>query len=155
MDLELHHVDETQALATCGAVVMRIVMSAPTRVEDIDHVITLVDAVLERSPTAGLWVVVHHGAPLPPAHVRDHATHQFRPYEDRLCTTVSMLGLGFWASTAYKVTAAFTRLAKRSAPVEASVADGARRLSMELIGIDADALIAAHDELSAQMSAGG
>jgi hypothetical protein len=143
---EVHILDAEQALLTVGPVVIRIIMSARTETVDIDRVVALVDRTLERSPMAGVWIVAHHDAPVPDAGVRRYVGRVFRPYGERLVIAYSLLGLGFWASTATAAMLAVSKLIGMRSPIETTLERGAERLCMELIGIDPTRLIAAHDQ---------
>lgn len=147
MEPDIHHLDAEQAVATLGPIVVRVNTRARTEIADVDRVTMLVDRTLERSPMAGIWIVAHHGAPVPDAPVRRYAGRAFRPYDKRLCVAYSLLGLGFWASTASTATITISKLSGMRSPVETSLERGAERLCMELIGVDSTRLIAAHDQL--------
>jgi hypothetical protein len=151
--LDVHVLDSGQAVATLGPIVIRVIVRARTEVADIDRLTLLVDRVLERSPGAGLWIIAHHGAPVPDKLVRRHGGRAFRPFGDRLCVAYSLLGLGFWASAATAATITLTKLMRMRSPIETSVERGAERLCMELIGVDPTRLIAAHDQLLERISA--
>lgn len=151
MELHTHRLDAEQAVAILGPVAIRVIRSARTEAADIDCLRGLIDGVLASSPAAGMWIVVHHGAPIPDASARRHAGRVLRAYNDRLSISYSMLGLGFWANAARAATMTVARLIGTHAPVEATLEAGAERLSMDLIGIDPAALVEAHDELLAQI----
>jgi hypothetical protein len=139
--------DGEQAVVTLGPIIVRIITRARTEFADLDRLTMLVDRTLERSPMAGIWIVAHHGAPVPDGPVRRYAGRVLRPYGDRLCIAYALLGLGFWASAATGATIALSKLIGMRSPIETTVERSAQRLSMELIGVDPTRLIAAHDEL--------
>jgi hypothetical protein len=149
----VHVLDTEQAVATIGPIVVRIITRARTEIDDLDRLVMLVDRTLERSPMAGIWIVAHHGAPVPDPPARRHAGRVFRPYGDRLCIAYSLLGLGFWASAATAATITLSKLIGMRSPIETTVEGGAGRLCMELIGVDPTRLIAAHDELLKRIKA--
>ena len=151
MILKIHHLDSQHAIVTLGAVVIRIIESARTDREELEHLAGLCEAILERHSVAGMWVVVHHGAPIPDAAVRRYAGQLFRPHKDRLSVVYSMLGLGFWSSAAIAATRALTSLMGVRAPIETSVEGGAHRLSQDLIGMDPAKLVSTHHDLLQRM----
>ncbi|HLT38910.1 MAG TPA: hypothetical protein VK034_21650 [Enhygromyxa sp.] len=155
MELDIHRLSAAEAMATLGPVFCRVVRTAQSELSDIDEVKSIIDKVLERWPTAGGFVIVHHGAPVPSAPVRRASSRMFEAYGDRLVMCHVMLGLGFWASAARVATIAITGLMGNPAPIETSVEAGAQRLATELIGIDPAKLVALHDDLLARMTTSG
>lgn len=155
MTLDVDSLEPGQAIATLGPIVIRVIVSSRTEIPDLDRVTSLIDRVLERSSVAGLWVVAHHGAPVPDMAARRYSGRVFRPYGDRLCVAYSLLGLGFWASAANTAVVMIAKLMGMRSPIETTIERGAERLCSELIGIDPNRLLAAHAELLGQIEALG
>ena len=154
MELELHHVDAGQALATIEGVVVRVITTATTNPEDLDALSLHIDALLEGGAGwAGLWIVVHHGAPVPSISTRRYAGKVFKPYGDKIAVVYSMLGLGFWTSLAISATRSLSKFIGMSAPIELSIEDGAQRLAQEFIGRDPAVYAQAHAQLLAHIQA--
>lgn len=153
MEPDVHHLDAEQAVASLGPIVIRVITRARTEFADVDRVATLIDRTLERSPIAGVWVVVHHGAPVPDLSVGRYASRALRKYGDRVCIAYSLLGLGFWAAAAIAAASSLSELMGTPGPTESTIERGAERLCMELVGVDPTRLIAAHDLLLERIQA--
>ena len=151
MHLHIHRLDTSQATATLGPVVIRVVRSARTEESDLDFLRVLTDEALAKYPASGMWVVVHHGAPIPSGPVRRYTGQVFTPYKERMSLAYSMLGLGFWASAARAASSVLAKLVGANAPTTTSVEEGAHKLSMDLVGVDPEELVAAHDALLERM----
>lgn len=150
----MHHVDGGQALATVERVVIRVITTAPTHPEDLDRLSTRLDAVLDSGfAWAGLWIVIHHGAPVPSLSTQRYAGRIFKPYGDKIAIVYSMLGLGFWTNLALSATRSFSKFVGISAPIELSVEDGAQRLAQEFVGRDPAGYVDAHAQLLAHIQA--
>lgn len=147
VELQIHHLDGGHAIATLGPVLIRVITSAPTDPQVLDEIVQLCELALQRWPTIGVWVVAHHGAPIPDSDTRRHAGRVLEPLRDRSCVVFTLLGLGFWSSAAVGVSKLLAMLIGQRPMIETSVEDGADRLGMELIGIDAEKLAVVHDEL--------
>ena len=155
MVLQIRRVCGADAVATLGPVGVRVVRTAPTALADIDEAKQIFDELLEGWPVIGALIVVHHGAPVPTGPVRRYARKAFGSYGDRLIMSHVMLGLGFWAAAGRAAVKTITGWTGHPAPLESTVEAGAERLSTELIGVDPATLIAAHDQLLAQMQVSG
>jgi hypothetical protein len=147
VDLEIHQLDGGRALASFGPVIIAVITTAPTDTAFVDELVRLTELALVRWPMCGIWVVAHHGAPLPDSEVRRHSGRVLRPFRDRQCVVYSMLGLGFWAGTAIATSMALAQLLGQRPLIETSVEGGADRIGIELIGVDAEKLAVIHDEL--------
>lgn len=151
MDLVPHYVDHEQALGCLGPVVIRVISSAGTEFVDADRFSRLAKDILQRAPAAGLWAVVHHGAPVPDSSVRRYMGNQLKPFSERLCIVTTMLGLGFWASAATAATHTIAKFTGTGSRITTTVEAGAQRLCMDLIGLDPARLVAAYDQLLARI----
>jgi hypothetical protein len=147
VELQIHHIDGGHAIASFGPVLIRVITSARTDTAVLDEVARLSGLALTRWPMIGVWVVAHHGAPLPDGDARRHSGLVLRPFRDRSCVVFSLLGLGFWASAAIAVSKVLALLSGHHPLINTSVEDGAERLGLELIGVDAEKLAVIHDEL--------
>ncbi|PRQ08647.1 hypothetical protein [Enhygromyxa salina] len=153
MELVPHYVDSEQAVGCVGPVVIRIIASAPTEITDIDDLVGLVDDTFQRWSAVGIWVVAHHGAPVPDSSVRRYVADRLQPYNDHLTMVCSMLGLGFWASAASGASTGIGVLLGVDLQMTTSVAVGAERMCRELVGLDPARLVAAHDDLMQRITA--
>jgi hypothetical protein len=151
MDLVIHHLDGGQAWASFGPVLIRVITTAPTDLATAEVVSRLMPGELARWPMVGLWIVAHHGAPLPDNEFRRGFGPMLRPWRDRLVVVLTPLGLGFWAKSAVMVSATLSKLAGQQQLIETTLERGAARMGLELIGVDSDKLVASHDELLAAM----
>jgi hypothetical protein len=147
VDLEIHRLDSGRALASFGPVIIVVITTASTDTAFIDELVRLTEVALARWPMCGIWIVAHHGAPVPDSEVRRHSGRVLRPFRDRQCVVYSMLGLGFWAGTAIATSMGLAKLLGQRPLIETSVEGGADRLGIELIGVDAEKLAVIHDEL--------
>jgi hypothetical protein len=147
VELQIHHVDGKHAIASFGPVLIRVITSSSTDVAMLDDLAGLCEGALARWPMIGIWVIVHHGAPIPDGDVRRHAGRVLRPYRDRTCAVFSLLGLGFWSSAAIAVSKVFAKMLGQQPRINTSVEDGAEQIGLELIGVDAEKLAVIHDEL--------
>jgi hypothetical protein len=155
VELQIHQLDGGHAVASYGPVLIRVITTAPTDIAVLDEIARLSEQALARWPMIGVWVVVHHGAPIPDSEARRHAGRVLRPLRDRQCVVFSLLGLGFWSSAAIAVTTVLAKLIGHVPMIETSVEAGADRLGIELIGIDAEKLAVIHDELLEMIQAHG
>jgi hypothetical protein len=147
VELQIHHIDGGHAVASFGPVLLLVITTAPTSTAVIDELARLSGVALARWPMVGVWIVVHHGAPIPDAEVRRHIGRVMSPFRDRQSVVLSLLGLGFWSSTAIAVSTVISRMIGQRPMIETSVEDGAERLGLEMIGVDAEKLAVIHDEL--------
>jgi hypothetical protein len=147
VELQIHQLDGGHAIASFGPVIIRVITTAPTTTAVIDEFGRLIESALARWPTCGVWVVVHHGAPIPDGDARRHAGRVFGAFGDRQCVVYTLLGLGFWSSAAIAVSLVLAKLIGQHPLIETSIEAGAERLGLELIGIDAEKLAVIHDEL--------
>lgn len=149
MDLEIHYLDDGQAIGFYGPVLIRVVTTAPSDGAILDKIKELTEAALVRWPMAGMWVVVHHGAPFPDSEFRRRFGPVLRPYRERQTFVVTLLGLGFWASSAVAMSSGLSKLLGQHSTVGTSLERSAEHLGQEMIGVDAEKLIASYHELLA------
>jgi hypothetical protein len=147
MELEIHHIDAGQAIGFYGPVLIRVLTTAPTDLPSLDQFQQLTELALSRWPIAGVWVVAHHGAPFPDGEFLRQVGPALRPTRDRLVAVMTPLGLGFWAKAAAVMTFTLGRLVGTVPSLETTVERGAARLGFELIGVDAEKLVASHAAL--------
>jgi hypothetical protein len=147
VDLEIHQLDGGRAVASFGPVIVVVITTAPTDTRFIDELARLSELALVRWPMCAIWVVAHHGAPIPDNEVRRHSGRALRPFRDRQCVVYSLLGLGFWTVAAVAATTMLAKLMGQRPLIETSVEAGADRIGLELIGVDAEKLAVIHDEL--------
>jgi hypothetical protein len=146
--LEIRHHGDKQISATWGPVVIRITDGAVTDVAQIDTSHELVLEMLDRWPTIGSLLIVHHGNPIPSFATMRYARQRMAGLEDRMVVGVALLGLGFWAETARVTTSFFARLIRGNTFVLAgSVESTVERMAFELVGIDHEQLHSACLEL--------
>jgi hypothetical protein len=147
VELQILHADGGHAIASFGPVLIRVITSARTDAASLDELARLCEGALARWPMIGIWVVVHHGAPIPDSDVRRYAGRVLRPHSDRTCAVFSLLGLGFWSSAAIAVSKVFAKMLGQQPRINTSVEEGAEQLGLELIGVDAEKLAVIYDEL--------
>ena len=142
-----HYIDHEQAVGCVGPVLIRVITSAPTEIVDFERCTRVVDDILLRAPAAGIWVVVHHGAPIPDSSTRRYMGQKLKGYGERVSVAFSLLGLGFWTSGAIAATVAINKVFGVNSPITTSVEAGAERLCMDLIGLNPERLVAGHATL--------
>lgn len=148
MQLDVRYQTPHEIYAIWGPVVLRIADGAPTELADIDRVHALLDEVLTTWPSAGMLLIVHHGNPNPSMATMRYASQVMADIEHRMVVGIALLGLGFWAETVRASTALLMRLIRGSTvALEGSIEDAARRMALELVGIDAEGLRLACQEL--------
>lgn len=154
MHLDVHefNVANQSTMATLGPVLIRVFRGA-TEIADVDLGCKIVESLLERWPIAGVLAIAHHGTPLPDAVTRKYASRNFGKFGDRLVIVQCQLGLGFWAEAARATAMAIARMIRSHTFVESNVEAAARRMAMEMVGIDPARIIAAHDQLLASLDA--
>jgi hypothetical protein len=154
LEARFHRHTPTEILVERGPVLIRVLNGATTEIEDVDFGCALFDAMLERYPAIATLAVVEHGTPIPSAAVRRYTAERFGSYAPRLIVGAVFLGLGFWASASLAATSLFMRvLGKQNGMIETSLEEIARKLSLELVGLDPDALVAFIEQLRAQQPA--
>jgi hypothetical protein len=147
VELEIHQIDGGHAIASFGPVIFLVITTATTSIAVVDEIARLSGIAVTRWPMVGIWVVVHHGAPIPDTEVRRHMGRVLSPFRDRQSVVLSLLGLGFWTGAAIAASTVIAKLIGQRPMIETSVEDGADRLGLELIGVDAEKLAVIHDEL--------
>jgi hypothetical protein len=147
VELQIHRLDSGHAIANFGPVLILVITTAETDAALIDELARQTEHTLSSWPMCALWVVVHHGTPIPDGEVRRHTGRALRPFRERQCVVFSLLGLGFWASAAIAACMVFAKLIGQRPLIESSVEAGAERVGLELIGVDAEKLAVVHDEL--------
>lgn len=153
VELQIHQLDSGSAVASWGPALMRVIDGGPTRVADIERTHALARERLAELPALGLLAVIHHGSPPPePAAIR-RVTQLFGPIQERLSVGMAIVGLGFWASASRSVAAAMARARAANVAVEPSVEATAERMALDLVGLDAQGLVAAYEQLHARMQA--
>jgi hypothetical protein len=148
VELRLRYQSDREICATWGAVVIRICDGAQTEIEDLRRVQQLFDELLETRTTIAMLLVFTHGTALPDQATQRFAKESMGAYEERLVISVAVLGLGFWASTMRSALGTIIRVVRRGDVwLEGSVERAITRLTTDLVGIDADALMAVYQEL--------
>lgn len=147
MQTQLRYQTDREICATWGPVVLRICDGVRTELEDLRRLDLLFDELLATRADIAMLLVYTHGTPMPDAATQLHAVDSMRSYGDRLGLSVAALGMGFWAMTVRKTLETFARAAGHGVWLEGNVEQAIARLSANLIGIDADALMAAYQEL--------
>jgi hypothetical protein len=151
VEVLVHRQTPGEYLVSRGPVLVRLLDGGPTTIEDIDLACEVLDRMLERHSTIGVFVVVEHGTPVPPASVRSYVGERFGAYGDRVVNGVCMLGLGFWAKAAFAAVTTMVRLSGVSTFVlETNLERATSRLALELVGVDAEGLVEFCEQLRAQ-----
>lgn len=149
--LEIKHQSDTQAYATWGPVLIRIVDGAPTEPSDMDRLRVLFLELLDKSPTIGMLLIAHHGSPIPNVATLRYANHLMTEFEDRLVVGIALLGLGYWAETSRAAINFLTRLVRRNTYILTnSVETAVDQMAFELVGLDREQLCSAAIELERQ-----
>ena len=147
VDLEIRTIATDEAVAVLGPIVIRVIVGAPTDVACLDRLHLITQELLQRWPVAGMWIVVHHGSPIPDGETRRHAGQIFSPYAERLAIGYALLGLGFWSGAAIAVTRVLARLMRQPTLIDTSVEASAQRMAMEVVGLDPSEFVAVHERL--------
>lgn len=155
VELKVRWASEAEILANYGPVVIRILDRGPTELEHIDRMREIFEGPLADRPAVGLLVVVHHDTPLPSAATRRHASQLLDELGDRCSLAVAAVGMGFWASAMRATATGLSLLLRRRLIFETELDRAAQRLSAELVGIDPVGIVAAHDQLYADLQRRG
>lgn len=148
MELKVRFRTDHEICATWGPVVIRISDGVRTEIEDLVRVQKLFDELLESHKTIAILLVLTHGTPPLDATTQRHAKESMVRYKDRLVLSVALLGLGFWASTMRGALGLLVRVVGGTNMwLEGSVERAVERLSYELVGIHADALMTVYQQL--------
>jgi len=148
MELDIKHRTPQDIYAVCGPVLIRIADGAPTELADIDRIHQCFTEMLAHRPNVGMLLLAHHGNPTPSMATIRYAVQQMGHLQERIVVAVALLGLGFWADTARAVTAGLMRLLRGGAVILASSPEAAvEGMTLELVGLDGAALLAATVEL--------
>lgn len=153
--MQVRYQTDREICATRGPVVIRICDGFRSELDDLRRVEQLFDELLETHAHIAILLVLTHGTPLPDAAAHRYSMESAQRYGDRLVLCVALLGLGFWASTVRATMGAFTRVLRRgNIWLEGSVERAIERLTTELVGIDADALMTTYKELWDELGRG-
>lgn len=147
MQTQLRYQTERELCATWGPIVIRICDGVRTEIDDLRRLDLLFDELLETRADIAMLLVYTHGTPMPDAVTQQYAVDSMRTHGDRVGLSVAALGMGFWAMTVRTTLDAFARAVGRRIWLDANIEQAIARLSMNLIGIDADALTAVYREL--------
>jgi hypothetical protein len=151
---QLRHQTEREICATWGPIVIRICDGVGTEIEDLRRLDLLFDELLATRADIAMLMVYTHGTPMPDAVTQQYAVNSMRAYGDRLELSVAALGMGFWAMTVRTTLEAFARGVGRRMWLDGNVEQAIARLSTNLVGIDADALLAVYRELWDELARG-
>lgn len=132
--------------------IVRVLDGGQTTIEDVDAACELIERMLAQYPAIALVVIVEHGTPVPVLGVTRYTAERFGAYGDRLLLGACMLGLGFWARTAFTSMTRAVRLTSAVTVVlETSLESFARQLASELVGLDPGALVALFEQQRAEL----
>lgn len=150
----MHHQTSGERLVTRGPLMVRVLDGGPTTVEDVDLACELIERMLQQYPAIALLVIVEHGTPVPSLAVRRYSAERFGSHGDRLLLGVCMLGLGFWAKTAFNsMTFALRFTGAMTVLLDTNLEKFAGQLAYELVGLDPDDLVALFEQQRAQLQA--
>lgn len=147
MQTQLRYQTDREICATWGPVVIRICDGVRTEIDDLRRLDLVFDELLEIRPDIAMLLVYTHGTPMPDAVTQQYVASSMRTHGDRLGLFVAALGMGFWAMTVRTTMETLARAVGRRVWLEGNVEQASTRLSTNLIGIDADALVAVYREL--------
>lgn len=147
MQTQLRYQTDREICATWGPVVIRICDGVRTEIDDLRRLDLVFDELLEIRPDIAMLLVYTHGTPMPDAVTQQYVADSMRTHGDRLGLFVAALGMGFWAMTVRTTMETLARAIGRRVWLEGNVEQASTRLSTNLIGIDADALVAVYREL--------
>jgi hypothetical protein len=153
---EIRFHSSQEICATWGAVVIRICNGVRTEIDDLMRVEALFDELLETRKAIGMLLVFTHGTPWPTAAAQRYAISSMRSkYDGKVVLGVAMLGLGFWANSFRGTLDAVTRVVRGGTiAIEGTAEAATKRLAMELIGIDPEALLGVYQELWGRLEHG-
>jgi hypothetical protein len=147
LQTQLRYQTDREICATWGPVVIRICDGVRTEIDDLRRLDLVFDELLEIRPDIAMLLVYTHGTPMPDAVTQQYVADSMRTHGDRLGLFVAALGMGFWAMTVRTTMETLARAIGRRVWLEGNVEQASTRLSTNLIGIDADALVAVYREL--------
>lgn len=154
MQLEVVYRTDQEICGIWGPVVIRIVDGASTERPEIDRVRELLTRVLAEWPSMGMLLIAHHGTPQPSLTAMRYSKILMDDIEPRLVIGITLLGLGFWAAAARATASLLMRMTRgNGVMLESSVEATVRRMALELVGLDAEGLLAASNELERRFRA--
>ena len=153
MAIEVQYADATELVAAGDCLIIRIVDGQRSTTADFDRLVGVLDSALGDAPLVGYVQIVCQGTPPLQPDVRRHVAAMFDQYSDRVVGVIALLGLGFWTKSYRVAMRAFNSLLRRShIHVAGTVEQAFETLANELIGINAEELMAVHAELSEHMA---
>jgi hypothetical protein len=144
---QLRHQTEREICATWGPVVIRICDGVRTESDDVHRLDRLFGELLATHPDIAMLLVYTHGTPMSDAVTQQCVAECMRKHGERLGLFVAALGMGFWAMTVRSTIESLARATGRSVWLKGDVEEAITRLTTNLIGIDAEALVAVYGEL--------
>lgn len=152
MSFAIQYASRTELVACGGQVVVRLVEGHWTESADIDRLVAVIDEALGEAPAGGLFQVFFQGSPPLTSKVRRYAAQALDVHGERLVCVFVVEGLGFWKSSLGEAIDGFAKLSERSGVMlESSLEAGARRLALELVGLNPEALRDSCLDLQAHM----
>jgi hypothetical protein len=149
---QLRFQSDREICATWGPVVIRICDGVRTEVEDLVRVQRVFDELLATHETVAMLLVFTHGTPLPDGPTHRYTKEAMAGYGDRVIFGVALLGMGFWASTVSAAMGLIARaLGRGTVFIEKTVERACGRLAAELVGLDADKMLAVYQQLWDQL----
>lgn len=128
--------------------IVRIIDHHATTEQDFDRLAETIDAQMAGVPLYGVLQIALQGSPTPGLSVLRRAAQVMEARADRAVLVIATLGLGFWASTFRSAVRAFGGLLRTSSfQLESSIEGAAEVLARELVGLNADELLAGFVEL--------
>ncbi len=154
MQLEVAYRSAQEIYGIWGPVVLRIIDGATTEPADIDRLHALLEQALREWPTVGMLLISHHGSPNPSLTTMRYSANVMAEIQDRMVVGVAPLGLGFWAETSRATVSVLMQLVRSTVTLGSSTEAVARKLALELVGIDPDGLAAACELLEREFREG-
>ena len=134
---------------------IRVCDGGRTEIADLERVEALFDELLASKPVIGMLLVFTHDTPLPSPATQRHAAAGLLRLRGRVMVATATVGLGFWATSFRAGLDAVFRALGGGVVVETRVEAAAERLAGELIGIDAEGLVAVYERLWAELTGRG
>jgi len=152
--LRIHHRSDGEVAAELGPLLLRVVRGGSTTDEAVDRLVEMLEGMLARWPAVGVLIIVEHGTPRPTPEIRRRVDAVLRRHGERVVIGYAFLGLGFWSFEAREFAAERAAALGEPVFVEVDVEQLARRMSLELVGIDPERIVRTVAQLQADLVGG-
>ena len=151
VELRVDYRGDGEIAAQLGPLMLRVLGGIETTHESVDRLLAMLDRILARWPLVGVLVLVEHGTPKPSPEIRRRVDDELRRYGDRIVVGYAFLGLGFWNADAREFAAERAASLGVTVFATATVRELATRVSLELVGVDPEAVERTCEQLRSEL----